>query len=195
MTLISVAQRAAATFVCVAAVLLTGCAQVKLGAPTPSVDNIQKAKASAMDPVAIGDFKLAPGKSRSLDLGVSIRSNTFYSPFDSSFAKYLGETLNADLKAAGLVDPAAGTTISGELTDSMVDAPASQGKGALAARFIVQRDGRTSFDKELKAASTWESSFVGAIAVPEAINQYVALYRVLVGRLLDDPDFRKAVTR
>jgi hypothetical protein len=195
MTFVSAIQRAAAMLVCVAAVVLTGCAQVKLGVPTPSVENIQKAKASPMEPVAIGDFKLVPGKSRSLDLGVSIRSNTFYSPFDSSLARYLGETLSAELKAAGLVDPVAKTTISGELTDSSVDAPASQGKGSLAARFVVQRDGRTSFDKELKAASSWESSFVGAIAIPEAVNQYVALYRVLVGQLLDDPDFRKAVAR
>lgn len=195
MTLVSTARRAATMLACVAAVLLMGCAQVKLGAPTPSVENIQKAKASPMEPVAMGDFKLAPGKSRALDLGVSIRSNTFYSPFDSSFAKYLGETLSAELRAAGLVDPVAKTTISGELTDSFVDAPASQGKGSLAARFVVQREGKTSFDKELKAASSWESSFVGAIAIPEAINQYVALYRALVGQLLDDPDFRKAVAR
>jgi hypothetical protein len=188
-------RRACAWLACVAAICLAGCAQVKLGAPTPSIENIQKAKASGMDSVAIGEFKLAPGKSAALDLSVNIRSNTFYSPFDSSLAKYLGETLSTDLRAAGLVDPAAKTTIRGELTQSRVDTPASQGSGTLAARFVVQKDDKTSFDKELKASATWESSFVGAIAIPTAINQYVALYRVLVGQLLDDPDFRKAVVR
>ncbi|MDM0025796.1 hypothetical protein [Variovorax saccharolyticus] len=186
---------AAAALACVAAVFLVGCAQVKVAPPTASIDNVQKVKASGMDAAAVGEFKLAPGRSASLDQRVSIRSNTFYSPFDSSFAKYLGETLREDLRAAGLLEPGSRTTISGELTDSMVDASIGQGKGALAARFIVQKEGRTSFDKELKVGSSWDSSFVGAVAIPAAINQYMALYRALVAQLLDDPDFRKAVAR
>jgi hypothetical protein len=195
-TTIATALRRAAVMLSSAALgLLTGCAQVKLADPTPSVENIQKARAAAMTPVAVGDFKLASGKSPALDQGVSIRTNTFYSPFDNSLAKYLGETLRVDLQAAGLLDPAAGTTIRGELTESRVEAPSDVGQGVLAARFIVQREGKTSFDKEFKTTSSWASSFPGVVAIPEAVNQYVALYRVLVGQLLDDADFRGAVKR
>ena len=192
---LSFLRRAAALGLCISAVFMVGCAQVKLAAPTASVDNIQRAKASGMAPVMVGDFKLAPGKDAALDQRVSIRSNSFYSPFDSSFAKYLGETLSADLRGAGVLAPSSTTTIRGELTQSMVDASIGQGQGALAGRFVVQKDGKTSFDKELKVGATWESSFVGAVAIPAAINEYVALYHKLVGQLLDDADFRKAVAR
>jgi hypothetical protein len=51
------------------------------------------------------------------------------------------------------------------------------------------------FDRELTVQSSWESSFMGAVAVPAAMNQYQALYKMLVAKLVDDPEFRKAVAR
>lgn len=178
-----------------AAALLTGCAQIPLGAPAVSVDNIQKAKAADMTPVAVGEFGLAAGKDKAMDAGISMRSNTISSPIQGSFAQYLKENLAVELRGAGLLDPASKTVISGKLTDSMADAASSQGKGSLGAQFTVMRDGRKVYDKELRVSSTWESSFVGAIAIPAAVNQYTTLYRTLIGKLLDDPDFRSAVKR
>ena len=75
----------------------------------------------------------------------------------------------------------------------MVDAGMSTGKGRLAAKIQVRRDGRTLFDKEVVAEASWESSFVGAIALPAAINQYGALYKTLVGKLFDDAEFKRAL--
>ena len=178
-----------------AAALLTGCAQIPLGAPAVSVDNIQKAKAADMTPVAVGEFGLAAGKDKAIDAGISMRSNSISSPIQGSFAQYLKENLAVELRGAGLLDPASKTVISGKLTDSMADAASSQGKGSLGAQFTVMRDGRKVYDKELRVSSTWESSFVGAIAIPAAVNQYTTLYRTLIGKLLDDPDFRSAVKR
>ena len=177
----------------VGAALLTGCAQIKLGSPSASVDNIQRAKSAGMAPVAVGTFALAPGKSPALDTGIAVRSNTVSSPVQGSFAQYLKENLSVELRAAGLLDPASKTVISGLLTDSVLDAAMSQGKGSLGARFSVTRNGNKVYDKELKADSAWESSFVGAIAIPAAVNNYTALYRELVAKLLDDPAFRSAV--
>ncbi len=75
----------------------------------------------------------------------------------------------------------------------MVDAAIGTGKGRLAAKIQIKRDGQTLFDKEIVAEATWESSFVGAVALPAAINQYGALYKTLVGKLFDDPDFKRAL--
>jgi hypothetical protein len=173
---------------------LSGCAQVKLGAPVPSIENLQKAKAAVPTPLTIGDFTVDAGKEgASMDAGVSIRSNTVSSPVGGSFARYLQETLSMELKAAGLLSPSSDTLVRGALTDSQLDAGASQGKGALAARFMVERAGRSIYDQVLRVESTWDSSFVGAVAIPAAINQYTLLYRKLVGRLLDDPSFRAAI--
>lgn len=189
----NVLRRLSVGLTCLGAVLLVGCANVKLAEPTAAVENVQKAKASGIAPVAVGSFKLAPGKDQSLDQVVSIRSNRFYSPYDSSFSKYLAQTLSADLRAAGLLAADSRRTIQGELTQSTVDASIGQGKGSLAGRFSVLDEGKKTYDKELKVDATWESSFVGAVAIPAAVNEYMALYHKVIAQLLDDPEFRKAV--
>lgn len=178
----------------VGAAALTGCAQIKMGAPAPSIDNIQMAKASGMAPASLGEFAPAPGKPARFDAGLDVRSNTLSSPIDGSFAKYLKETLATELMAAGLLDAASTLVIQGQLTQSELAVPTSQASGTLGARFVVVRAGRTVYDKELKVAATWESSFVGAVAIPAAVNEYTSLYRKLVGQLLGDPDFRRAVS-
>jgi hypothetical protein len=177
----------------IAVALLTGCAQIKLGNAVASVDNIQKAKASGMGPVAVGEFALGSGRPKALDEGIGLRSNTVSSPYQGSFAQYLKETLSVELKGAGLLDPASKTVVQGWLTDSQLDAAVGEGTGSVAARFVVLRAGKSVYDKELKASARWESSFVGAIAIPAAVNQYSGLYRQLVSQLLDDASFRAAV--
>jgi hypothetical protein len=181
-------------FACVlCSMLLVGCAQIQLGAPVASADNIQKAKTSGLPGANVGNFVLAAGKDAKLDKSLDIRSNTVTAPTGSSFAAYLKETLITELKAAGLLNPDSQIVISGQLTDSQVDSAMAGGSGRLAARFSVTNAGRVVFDKELVATDKWESSFVGAVAIPAAINNYSALYRKLVGNLLDDTDFRRAV--
>lgn len=173
--------------------LLSGCA-VKMGAPVASMDNVQAAKASGMAPAALGEFALAAGKPKSLDEGVSLRGTGLSSPFQGSFAQYLKETLATELKAAGLLEPGAPVVIQGWLTDSQADATGiSQGNGSLGARFVVVRAGKKVYEKELQVSSTWESSFLGSVAIPAAVHQYTALYRKLVNRLLADPEFKAAV--
>ncbi len=174
--------------------LLTGCA-TQLGPPVASADNTTKARATGMGTVQVGPFALAPGKDKSLDTGVSVRASRASAPTGGSFAEYLRETLIVELKSAGLLNPASPAVITGFLTDSQVDPAMSEGSGKLAARFVVTRTGSVVYDKELTVSSKWESSFLGAVAIPAAINEYTALYRKLVGVLLDDPTFKEATRR
>lgn len=176
-------------------VLLTGCAQLRLGAPVAGIDNIQKAKSSGIAPVSLGAFTLAAGKPAGMDLSVTARTNSIFSPYDSSFAKYLKENLSADLRAAGLLEPGSTTVVEGQLTDSQLDAAVGQAKGSVAARFTVTRAGAKVYDRELRASASWESPFVGAYAVPAAVNEYALLYRKLVAALLDDPAFQGAAKK
>lgn len=187
----NIIRRCVVAAVVLASAALTGCAQLHLGAPVASVDNIGKAKSIGAAPVALGEFK--PGAAVKDDAGISMRSNTILSPVQNSFAQYLKENLTVELRAAGLLDPASKTVVSGELTESKVDSASSKGTGSLAARFVVTRGGATVFDKQLRVESSWESSFVGAVAIPAAMNNYGALYRQLITKLLDDADFRKAL--
>jgi hypothetical protein len=175
--------------------LMAGCAQMRLGAPIASVPNIQKAREAGIAPVALGNFVLAPGKPAGMDSRVVARTNTVYSGFDSSFAKYLRENLAVELAAAGLLEPASRIVIDAQLTDSQLEAATGRGSATVAARFVVKREGATVYDRELRTRAEWNSEFIGVVGIPAAINEYSLLYRKLVSALLDDADFRKAASR
>lgn len=175
------------------ALVLTGCA-APMGAPQASIDSTAKLRAAAMTPTRLGTFALAPGQSAGKDQSVSLRGTQVRSPYNDSFAQYLKETLRVELDAAGLLNPAAPTVISGTLTESDADAAIGTGTAKLAARFVVTRGDQVAYDRTLRADASWESSFIGAVAIPLAAGQYQGLYRKLAGQLFDDPDFRKALT-
>lgn len=191
----SLLSRCAVIAMVAASTLLTGCAQMQMAQPKPTIDTTIKLRNAGIAPVAVGAFSADAAKP-GLDKNVSVRGgNTLSSPVEGSFAKYLAETLKVELHAAGLLDTASNTVVSGTLVRSELDPAMSTGTGSLAARFVVTRDGSVNYERELKVDSSWESSFVGAMAIPAAAAQYEALYRKLVGTLIDDADFRKAVTK
>jgi hypothetical protein len=177
----------------VVVVSMTACANVQMPTPVASATNLEKIRQANIGPAQVGEFKLAPGKPEVMDRAVGGLRGSTISPSAGSYSKQLREELITELKGAGLLDPASSVLIEGELTDSMLDAAIGTGKGRLAARFRVKRNGHAVFDKELIVESFWESSFVGAVAIPAAINQYGALYKTLVGKLIDDAEFRAAV--
>lgn len=166
-----------------------------MGSPVPSVDNIGRLRALGLPQLALGSFALAPGKDAAMDQRVVIRTNTIHSPYGSSFAGYLKETLATDFKAAGALDPSSGIVISGLLTNSVLDVPVGAASAVVAARFVVSRGGVAVFDKELRASSTWHAPFIAVEALPMAMNRYGQLYRELAGMLLDDPEFQAAIRR
>lgn len=190
-----ITSRAAIQRLALAAMLaaLTGCVTVKMPAPAPSAANAEKLRAAKLVPAQLGSFKLAAGKPAEMDKTLGGLRGSSVSPANGSFALQLRDEIAAELGAAGLLDPKSKVLIEGQLTDSMVDAAMSTGKGRLAAKIQVKRDERTLFDKEVVAEATWESSFVGAVALPAAINQYGALYKTLVGKLFEDADFKRAL--
>lgn len=146
--------------------------------------------------VSVGDFaadkKLAPETDKELSLR---GGNTVSSPVDGSFAQYLKATLVTELKAANLLDATSDTVIAGTLTGIDVDAAMSEGTGNLSAQFVITRKGQQLYSRELKIHSTWESSFVGAVAIPKAAGEAEGMFRKLVKQLLDDPEFRAALKR
>lgn len=178
--------------VAAAAFSLTACVQVPMSYQ-PTMQNIQALKSSQMAPVAVGSFALAPGKPADMDKSVSARGSRLLSPVGDSFSQFMKDSLSKELTAAGKLDPASPVVISGLLTDSQLEAPHGTGKGALAARFSVNRGGQTVYDKELRETAEWPSAFVGADAIPTAMNEYTSLFKKLFGKLFGDEEFKKAV--
>ncbi len=172
--------------------LTAGCAQ-SLGAHQVSLQAIEMLRADSIPAMRVGTFALAPGHNPSMDRSVTIRSVNLSSPDNGSFAAYLGKALEMDLRAAGKLDANSTLVVQGLLTDSKVDTGISTGDAVLGAKFSLSRGGSTVFEKDVTVRSQWDSSFVGAIAIPEAMNQYTALYDKLILQLLIDGDFRRAL--
>lgn len=174
-----------------AALFMVGCANITVPAPQASVANVNAAKQLPLS-VKVGTFSLAAGLSPSTDKSISVRgSNTLNAPSGQGFSGYLRDVLMTELRAASKLDEASSIAITGQLTRSDLEAGMSVGTGEVSARFQVTRTGQVCFDKELTARSKWESSFMAAVAVPVAFNQYTALYPELAGKLIQDPDFKR----
>ena len=174
---------------------LTACVTVKMPPATAHANVVDKLRDAKIAPLAVGSFVLAAGKPAAMDKTLSGLRGSTIAPIGGSFSNQLREELVTELKAAGLFDEQSDALITGQLTDSMVDAGMSTGKARLAAHFTVVRKGKTVYDKELADESAWPSSFAGAVALPEAINRYNAQYQTLVIKLVEDPEFRAAMAR
>ena len=175
---------------------LVGCANISMSQPKATLETTAALRGAALTPAAVGKFSLDSSLSPDKDKSIGLRgANSVASPIDGSFAQYLRESLRVELEAAGLYDAASNTVISGTLTQSEANAAIGTGTGKLAARFVVTRAGSVKYNKELSVDDSWESSFVGATAIPLAAAHYEGLYRKLTAKLLSDPEFRTALAK
>jgi hypothetical protein len=188
-------RRAASRLGAAALLLALAACSVPLGPPVATAQNVTAVRAQRLPPMALGTFSLAPGRDASLDQSVSMRTTFLRSPYAGSFSAYLKESMATDLRAAGLLDPQAPVVIDAQLTENQLSVPSGVARASLGARFGVKRAGVPVYDKELRASSEWSAGFVGIEALPNALNVYEQLYRKLTRTLLEDPDFRSAVTQ
>ena len=65
--------------------------------------------------------------------------------------------------------------------------------GEIEARFIVRRDNQERYNAVQRVTDTWESSFVGAVAIPKAQQQYPVLVQKLLAQLFGDVQFQAAI--
>ena len=115
--------------------------------------------------IRIGTFGLGPKITPADDKSITIRAINVLKAPGGSFAGYLKSTLEADLKAGGKLDPDAPIVLQGLLTRSDLSSAIGTGTGVLGARFTLLKDGKTVFDKELTVNASWDSSFLGALAI------------------------------
>jgi len=174
-----------------ACLLLTACAEAPLPPPQANLDTIQTIRAANLAAMRVGEFTAAPGKPTEMDKSVAVRAGVQPAP-NGSFARYLGDTLATELKAAGRLDESSSLVVTGVVTDTHVDSAMPTAHAWLAARFSLVRGGKTVFDKTLKVDASWDSNFVGAVAIPDAFNHYNGLFDKLAAALLSDPDFQAA---
>jgi hypothetical protein len=159
--------------------------------PQATLANIQTLRAGAFAPLRVGEFTPGPGAPTTMDRKITVRAGTQAAP-NGSYARFLGDTFAAELAGAGKLDPNSALVLSGVLIQTHVDSAMPEASASLAAHLTLKRGDAVAFEKDLDVQATWPSSFMGAVAIPDAFNQYNALFPKLVTRLLADPDFQAA---
>jgi hypothetical protein len=181
-------------FAAIAAAALSGCATFKLAPPQAAMDNVMALRAAEIPAMNAGKFVLAAGKPANIDKRVTVRGSSVTADGGRTFSDHLKATLISDLTAAGKYDAAAPVVIEGELTDNTLNAAGARTANAfMAVRFRVLRGDRTVYDRRIEQPATWDSSFVGMVAIPDAINHFTEQFRLVLLKLYRDPEFLKSV--
>ena len=172
-----------------APVLAAGCA---MQAPPyqPSLDNVEILKKTA-GPTALGSFTVRPGAEGVVSIG--LRGSSMNSPVGADYAAYLASALSQELQLAGKLDPKSKVVITGLLLKNDIAAGGmSTNSGEIEAQFTVVNDGQERYRGTHRAEMSWESSFIGAVAIPKAQQQYPLLVSKLLAQLMADARFQAA---
>ncbi len=171
--------------------VLTGCSTVAPTYPS-SLDNIAALKATGPAKIKVGTFTDTPGAGNVNP--ISLRGTRVSSPYQESYANYVGEALKLELTLADKYAANANIDISGALIKNDVDASGfSTGRGNMDVQVVVRNNAAVRFDKVKTINHEWESSFVGGIAIPRAIAEYSTMVRKLLATLYADPEFAAAL--
>jgi hypothetical protein len=185
---VSFARRA---LVVLAAALAAGCA---MQAPRyqPSLDNVEAAK-KLPAPVALGTFTVSTTGGDGVK-SIGLRGSGMTSPVGDSYAAYLADALQQELQLAGRIDAKSKVIITGVLLKNDIAAGGfSTNSGEIEAEFVVVNDGKERFRGTKRAELSWDSSFIGAVAIPKAQQQYPLLVQKLLTQLFADAAFVAAL--
>lgn len=121
------------------------------------------------------------------DETISLRAANMTSPYGGSFSRYLEISLEEQLKQASIYNENSDIRISVVLLKNDVSISSlSIGEANLLANFIVMNKDRKVYENEHSIHHEWESSFIGQIAIENAIENYpIAMQKLIDSFLLD----------
>ncbi|QHG65216.1 hypothetical protein [Pseudomonas putida] len=169
------------------ALLLQGCG-VTMARYEPNFKNVQQLKQNApLQPVREAQVNADAGQD-----SLSVRMNSISSPA-GSVPLHIQAAINDELRHAGLLDPRADRQLQVQLVKSQLDSGVANGHGELAARFTLRKAGQVVYETTKDVQRNWDSSFIGAIAIPAAANNYNPMVQELLKSLYSDPQFVQAL--
>jgi hypothetical protein len=164
-------------------------------APPYSADfaALDQLKRQGNDKVAVGTVqprdKAAPVNTISLRAASMVAAS-------GSFAQYVEDALISDLREIDIYDAKADVRIEAVLVKNVIDIGGfSTGTGGMAVDVTVSRTGKGLLTKRYAASTTFESSFVGAVAIPKGQSEYGTLVRTLLSQVYADADFSNAIKK
>lgn len=121
---------------------------------------------------------------------IGLRGSTMISPYEGNFADYLEFALKEHLQSAQLFDKQSKYSVSGIFIKNHFSANGlATGNANLSAKFILKLDNKIIFEKVYEIEYQWESSFFGAVAIPNALQNYPLAVQKLINKLMSDKDF------
>lgn len=171
------------------ALLLQGCG-VTMTRYEPSFENVQQLKQTPpLQSISNAQVKADAGQG-----SLTVRANPISSP-SGSITQHIQDAITEELGRAGLLNPQAQRrldvlVVKNELTAGM---GTGTGTGQLAARFTLLKGNEVVYDATKDVSRQWDSSFFGAIAIPNAANAYNPMVRDLLKTLYSDPQFIQAL--
>lgn len=172
-------------------VMATGCMTMQTPPYEPSINNYEKLQVGQFKKVSVDDFTLADATLNQ----ISVRGNPLNSSLNDSFGTYLKSALEEEFYKAGLLSKESEYVISGVILENDIETGASEASGHLSAQVVIKNNDQVLFDKTLKATHTWASSFVGAVAIPRARDNYPFIVREFIRELFEDEDFKQAMLK
>jgi hypothetical protein len=140
--------------------------------------------------LGVGKFSAAAGVS---NRSLGVRGSELNGGADGTFSTYLHDAVISELQTSARYDASSELQISGILTRNEISAGIRTGTASVGAEFALTRNNQVCFKKTLVGEHEWESSFMGAVAIPAAFNNYPTAVQKLLGVLFADPDFVAAV--
>lgn len=171
-------------------VVSTGCMTMQTPSYEPSINNYEKLQVGEFKKVAIVDFTLADEELNQ----ISVRGNPLVSSVNESYGTYLKAALEEEFYKAGLLQSDSSCVISGVILENDIETGASEAKGHITAQVVVTDHDKVLFDKTITATHQWASSFVGAVAIPRARDNYPFVVRDFISKLIEDEEFKLAMT-
>lgn len=173
------------------AALLSACSTV---APnySPSVENVQNLRDSGIS--SVRSVKIEADAKAANNEGITLRGANMVSPVDGKYSAYVEDAMRAELRTARLLDEKSDIEISGVLMQNDVSVGSiTEGTAQMEGRILVKRKGQPRYDQTKAVKFTFESSFVGAIAIPNGVKAYPELVRKFLAAIYADPEFIKAL--
>jgi hypothetical protein len=176
-----------------ACMLFTGCATTAPKYNT-NFDNVAKLRAADLAPAKIAVMTKESGAKSDVD-SLTIRGGSYKSPY-GSYTAYVREALKQEFNDARLDDPNSTVEVGGVLLRNVLDASGfSRAFAEIEARIQVKRDQKIVYNSIKTARVEWDSSFVGAVAIPRAAQSYPSVIQKLLGELYADPQFLAALKK
>lgn len=167
--------------------LATGCANVEKY--QADRDNVKTLMSESFAPVNVGDFTTTD-KTENPN-SILIRTFTMRSPYKDSFAEYLKEALKLELSLADKYDPKAEVVVDGVLLKNNMSSV--NGTAIIEATFSVVKQGKKVYTATILSTTEWQTSFIGDIAITNAMKAYSPLVSSLLKKLYADKDFIAAL--